>query len=81
MSIKSPAKTEAPSEKPVPLAVLQGTAKILVSHEPEGQEERTSTDVIAFCALLARIIMRCLKEQDEQVLDILSLSSHQSRKE
>jgi hypothetical protein len=38
-------------------------------------EEQLSTDVIAFCALLARIMMRCLKERNPQVLEFLSLSS------
>ena len=81
MSIKCPAKSEASSEKPFPLAVLQGTAKTRISYQSEIQEEQVSTDVIAFCALLARIIMRGLNEQNEQVLDILSLSSHQCSKE
>jgi len=81
MSITCPAKSEASSEKPLPLAVLQGTAKTRISYQSEIQEEQVSTDVIAFCALLARIIMRGLKEQNEQVLDILSLSSLQCSKE
>ena len=81
MSIKSPAKSEASSEKPLPLAVLQGTAKTRISYQSELREEQVSTGVIAFCALLARIMMRCLKEQNEQALQILSLSSHQCRKE
>ena len=72
MSIKSPAKSEASSEKPSPLAVLQGTAKTRISYQSELREEQVSTGVIAFCALLARIIKGGLKEQNEQVLDILS---------
>jgi hypothetical protein len=72
MSIKSPAKSEASSEKPLPLAVLQGTAKTRDAYQSEIQGEQVSTGVIAFCALLARIIKGGLKEQNEQVLDILS---------
>lgn len=45
------------------------------------QEDPFSSDVRALCTLLARILMRCLKEQDEQALHVLSLSSRQSGKE
>lgn len=45
------------------------------------QEDPFSSDVRAFCTLLAQIMMRCLKEQDEQALRVLSLPSHQRSKE
>jgi hypothetical protein len=70
-----------PEDKPILSVLLHGTAKTLVSYQSEVQEERASTDVVAFCALLARIMMRCLKEQNEQALRVLSLSWHQSNKE
>jgi hypothetical protein len=37
------------------------------------QQERVSSDVVALCALLARIIMRCLREKDPHVMERLSL--------
>ncbi len=35
------------------------------------QEEQLSADVLAFCSLIARILMRVLSEHDEQVLEKL----------
>ena len=49
--------------------------------EPSLQGEAFSSDVRAFCTLLARIMMRCLKEQNEQALRTLSLPSQQRSKE
>lgn len=43
-----------------------------VPQEPVG-EEPLSADVQAFCHLAARIIIRCLKERDERVMNILFL--------
>ena len=34
-----------------------------------------SSDVATFCALLARIMRRCIVEQDERIMKILSASS------
>ena len=39
------------------------------------QEEALPSDVVAFCALIARIMIRCLREKDPQVMELLSLSS------
>ena len=40
------------------------------------QEERLSPDVVAFCALIARIMMRCLtQQQDTRMRKFLSLPS------
>ena len=38
-------------------------------------EEPLSSEVLAFCALLARIMMRCLRERQPHVMEILSLPS------
>jgi hypothetical protein len=46
------------------------------------QGEPFSSDIHAFCALIARIIIRCLQERDERVLTVLSLSrKHSDTKE
>ena len=39
------------------------------------QEEMLSPDVVAFCALIARIMMRCLAQQDVHTRKFLSLPS------
>ncbi len=39
------------------------------------QQENLSSDVVALCTLLARIMMRCLREKNPQVMEILALSS------
>ena len=39
------------------------------------QEEMLSPDVVAFCALIARIMMRCLAQQDVLRRKFLSLPS------
>ena len=41
----------------------------------EQQEENISSDVRSFCALIARIVLRCLREKNPQVMQLLSLSS------
>ena len=38
-------------------------------------DEVLSSDVVALCALLARIMRRCIVEQDERIMEVLSLSS------
>ena len=38
-------------------------------------EEPLSSEVHAFCALLARIMMRCLREKNPQVMQYLRQSS------
>ncbi len=45
------------------------------------QQEHLSSDVIAFCALFARILMRCLREKNPRVRGLLSLSSPSERRE
>ena len=39
------------------------------------QEEMLSPDVVAFCALIARIMMRCLAQRDAHMRKFLSLPS------
>ena len=39
------------------------------------QQENLSSDVIAFCALFARILMRCLREKNPRIMGWLSLPS------
>lgn len=38
-------------------------------------DEVLSSDVVALCALLARIMRRCIVEQDERIMKVLSASS------
>ncbi len=46
------------------------------------QEERLSPDVVAFCALIARIMMRCLtQQQDTRMRKFLSLPSQAERRD
>ena len=37
------------------------------------QEEKLSSDIRAFCALIARIMLRCLKEKDARMMKLLAL--------
>ncbi len=39
------------------------------------RQENLSSDVIAFCALFARIMMRCLREKNPRLIGWLSLPS------
>jgi hypothetical protein len=39
--------------------------------EETQQEEQLSSNIVAFCALMARIIMRCLREGDPEVMKTL----------
>src|SRR5204863_8955285 len=55
--------------------------KAEVLQETQLQEEPFSSDIRAFCSLLARILMRCLKEQNEQALHIILLTSRTLDKE
>lgn len=41
-------------------------------------EQSLPSEVVAFCSLLARIMYRCLAEQDERLLALLSLPPTQS---
>ena len=45
------------------------------------QQEHLSSDVKAFCALFARIMMRCLREKNPRVRGLLSLPSPSERRE
>jgi hypothetical protein len=45
------------------------------------QQEHLSSDVKAFCALFARIMMRCLREKNPRVRGLLSLPSPLERQE
>ena len=40
-----------------------------------------SSDVVAFCALLARIMRRCIVEQDERIMTVLASSTMVQDKE
>jgi hypothetical protein len=44
-------------------------------------QEPLPSDVVAFCALLARIMVRCLKEKNPQVMELLSLPSQPEQEE
>jgi hypothetical protein len=44
------------------------------NEEAMQQQEHMPSDITAFCVLIARIMMRCLKERDPQVMKLLSLS-------
>ena len=45
------------------------------------QQENLSSEVKAFCALFARIMMRCLREKNPRVRGLLSLPSPSERRE
>ena len=45
------------------------------------RQENLSSDVIAFCALFARIMMRCLREKNPRVRGLLSLPSRSEEQE
>lgn len=45
------------------------------------QGERLSSDEVAFCSLIARILMRCLKENNPEVLKQLSPLRQEQRDE
>jgi hypothetical protein len=71
----------SPSVRKLPHAVINGTATPILSYQSGTtpgivEEKYLSSDATAFCALLARIMMRCLKEHDEQAMKLLSLSHH-----
>ena len=53
---------------------------VRVTQKPVGNEP-LSDDVQAFCALIARIMVRCIKERDERVLTILSLQKKPAKQE
>jgi len=38
------------------------------------QDTVVASDIEAFCSLITRIIVRCLRERDERALQILGLS-------
>jgi hypothetical protein len=62
----------------LPQAVLQGTALLRVTNPSDMpsevvQRETLSPDIQAFCSLVARILLRCLRERDEKTLKTLSL--------
>ena len=66
--------THSSAFMPVATHVTADTSQEVVAHE-----EQPSADVLAFCTLLARIVMRCLNQRDARVLKVLSLSSHQRK--
>jgi hypothetical protein len=58
------------------LSRKQGVQHMSDEHkEAIRQQENLSSDVIAFCALFARIIMRCLREKNPRIMGWLSLPS------
>ena len=44
-------------------------------------QENLPSDVVAFCALFARIMMRCLREKNPRVRGFLSLPSRSEERE
>ena len=40
------------------------------------QEVKLTSEEVAFCALLARIMRRCIAEQDERIMRLLALSTN-----
>ena len=44
-------------------------------------QENLSSEVKEFCALFARIMMRCLREKNPRVIGLLSLPSPSERRE
>ncbi len=48
--------------------------------EVPGYGEPVTSDIKAFCEVIARILMRCLRERDENVLQILGFSEEQLQK-
>jgi hypothetical protein len=70
----------SPSMRKPPYAVLQGAAKLHVVNQldtPLGAVQEESSDIKAFCSLVARILIRCLRERDEKALQILGFSKEQ----
>ena len=49
--------------------------------EANQRQENLSSDVIALCALFARIMMRCLREKNPRVRGLLSLPSASEKRE
>lgn len=45
------------------------------------QQEKLSSDIVALCALFARIMMRCLRERNPRVIGLLSLPSRPEERE
>ncbi len=44
-------------------------------------QEPLPSDIVAFCALLARIMMRCLREKNPHAMGLLSLPSQTGQEE
>ena len=72
----------------IPQAVLQDTALLHIVNPSDipsdipsevAQGETLSPDIQAFCSLVARILLRCLREGDEKTLKILSLSREEKQ--
>ncbi len=45
------------------------------------RQENVPSDILAFCALFARIMMRCLREKNPRVIGLLSLPSQSEERE
>ncbi len=43
--------------------------------EDTPKNERLSSDEVAFCALMARIVRRCIAERDERIMTLLASST------
>lgn len=52
----------------------------MAEQENTQREEVFTSDIRAFCALVSRIVLRCLRERDEKTLQILGLSKEQQQK-
>lgn len=61
-AVQSNTGTDTP---PSVLICVTSQVRVDTNQEVPANEEQLSSDILAFCALLARIVMRCLKEQDE----------------
>jgi hypothetical protein len=44
-------------------------------------QEPLTSDVVAFCVLLARIMMRCLREKNPHAMGLISLPSQSEQEE
>jgi hypothetical protein len=58
------------------LVLAKDVVKMLKEKKKMIQSEQgLSSEIIAFCGLLARIMMRCLREKDPRIVPLLSLPS------
>jgi len=58
------------------VSIMKNTRKAMKQNME--QQEALSSDVIMFCSLLARILYRCLKDQETRTLLFPMVSEHPS---